>query len=120
MSRESRSQENIKAVFEGIIKMVKELQEPLREHEEYVLSKISGEELSSEVAKFYNSLINNNISPELAEKMTMKYLEERMKITAKLIESSCTSIMPSLPTGKPSIITITKEEKEESREKEEK
>ncbi len=109
-----KGQEEIRAVFEGITQMIKELTQPMKELFDYVLLKMGGEKIGEDVARFYKSLVSNGVPEELAEKMTMRYLEERLRVFGKMIER--TGYFPSLLSGKSPTITLKKEEKEKKEE----
>lgn len=77
---EEKDVKELEAVFDAITKFIKDIQQPLRELFETLLSPIRGDIFGKELASFYNNLREGGVPEEMAQKMTMEYFEKRIRI----------------------------------------
>ncbi len=85
--------------------MFKELSGPIKEMIDHVLSRMNGEALGEDVARFYKSLVSNSVPEELAEKMTMKYLGGKLSVFAKIADKI--GLTPGAPGKTPHVFPGT-------------
>mgnify|MGYP000170860259 CR=1 FL=1 len=117
---EEEDVEKLKELLKAVSDFIKELKEPIADILNVFMSSMSGDKVGSDVASFYNKLIESGMSKELAEELTKKYFEERIS-AAKLAENIMRKLggvggigmLGGPKVGKPKTIKIVGEEGKE-------